>query len=343
MAAGLVHGIIGCGRVAPNHVDGLRSLGQGELRWAVDRDPQVVKAFAAEHDIPHATTSVAEMLADPQVSSVSVTVDHAQHAALAEQALLAGKHVLVEKPMTLTRQDAQRLVDLAAERGLVLSVVSQHRFDPLVGAVRQWLSDGLLGNLLYAQISLEAGRTAEYYSESYWRGTRAGEGGSALINQGYHCLDVTRLLCGELTVRAAVTARAKLGDLIETEDTLSALLTAGPVPVTLNVTVGSAVTWRSRLEFVGTAGSVCFDLDHPGTMHRATGNPELDRRAATEVPAESVEPAPGFNYYGISHRRQIANFAGAVLGTEELATPSADAVAMVALLEDIYQAAGERQ
>src|SRR6266536_1276854 len=152
-SSNLVHAIIGCGRVAPNHVEGFRSLGNGELRWACDRDSDTAKSFAAANDIPNATSSVADVLADREVLSVSVAVDHAQHAPLVDEALRAGKHVLVEKPMALSRREAERLVELAADKGLVLSVVSQHRYDPLVGTVRRWLDDELLGRLLYAQIS----------------------------------------------------------------------------------------------------------------------------------------------------------------------------------------------
>ncbi|MFL6145126.1 MAG: Gfo/Idh/MocA family protein [Labedaea sp.] len=333
------HAIIGCGRVAPNHVDGFRAAGW-ELRWACDRDPDVAATFAGRHAIPRVTASIVDVLADPEVTSVSIAVDHAQHAALADQALRAGKHVLVEKPLALTARDGERLVELAGQRGLILSVVSQHRYDPVVVAVRERLREGLLGRLLYVRSSLEARRENSYYESSYWRGTWAGEGGSALVNQGYHGLDVTRFLCGELQVLAAVAGRAALGEVIETEDTLSALLVAGGTPVTLNVTVGSTTTWRTRLELVGTAGTITFDLDHPGTIHRATGNPELERWAALEQARQVREEPPGVDYYGVSHRRQIADFVAAV---RDGTTPAADAnvaLGMVALLESLYRRIG---
>ncbi|MBF6063306.1 Gfo/Idh/MocA family oxidoreductase [Nocardia terpenica] len=334
------HAIIGCGRVAPNHVDGFRALDDYRLSWACDRDPVQAKQFAADHGIARASVSVDEVLADPALASVSITVDHAQHADLVERALLADKHVLVEKPLSLTIRDAERLAALATARGKVLSVVSQHRYDPVVLAVREWLTDGLLGRLLYAQASLETSRAPEYYTESYWRGTQAGEGGSALINQGYHCLDVTRFLCGEMTVRAAVAHAKALAGTIETEDTLSALLVAGDTPVTLNVTVGSTTEWRTRIELVGDRGTVTFDIDHPGAVHRASGNPELERRADA-VRARVIDAAPpGIGYYGISHRHQIADFAAAVRTGSPVAASAEAGVGMVGLLSELYAAAG---
>jgi UDP-N-acetyl-2-amino-2-deoxyglucuronate dehydrogenase len=335
------HAIIGCGRVAPNHLDGFSALGDYDVVWACDRDAVRAKEFAAEHHIARASASVDDVLGDTGVTSVSITVDHAQHADLVECALLAGKHVLVEKPLSLSAEEAKRLVSLAADRGRVLSVVSQHRYDPVVADVQGWLTDGLLGRLLYVQTSLEAHRGSEYYSESYWRGTRHGEGGSALINQGYHCLDVTRLLCGDLTVRAAVANTKTLADTIETEDTLSALLVAaGEIPVTYHVTVGSTTRWRTRIELVGDRGTVNFDIDHPGTVHRASGNSELERRAEAVRGRVAEAMPPGIDYYGISHRRQIADFAAAVRDGAEMAASGEAGLGMVRLLGDMYAAAG---
>jgi UDP-N-acetyl-2-amino-2-deoxyglucuronate dehydrogenase len=332
------HAIIGCGRVAPNHVDGFRALDGYEIAYACDRQLDRAQSFASEHRIPSASAHVGDVLGDSRLTSVSVVVDHAQHADLVERALMAGKHVLVEKPLALSVSDADRLIALSAARGRVLSVVSQHRFDPVVLAVRDWLAEGLLGQLLYVQVSLEAGREPAYYTESYWRGTWSGEGGSALINQGYHCLDVTQFLCGPLAVRAAVASTKVLKAVIATEETLSALMTAGDVPVTLNVTVGSSTIWRTRLEFVGELGAVCFDIDHPGKVHRASGRPELLLRAeGLQQPAAQAPPA-GTSYYGISHRQQIADFASAVREGTPLASPPASAAQMVRLLTDLYAA-----
>lgn len=335
MSAG--HAVIGCGRVAPNHADGVRAA-NGTLLWACDNDPLAAKSFAADHDIPRWSADAAEVLAEPQVTTVSIAVDHAQHARLAEAALRAGKHVLVEKPLALSVAQATDLAELADRTGLVLSVVSQHRYDPLVVAVRRWQDDGLFGELVSARVALEANREPAYYADSYWRGTLAGEGGSALINQGYHCLDVTRMLVGDLRVRAAVTSSAVLGTVIETEDTLSALLLAGSAPVSFDVTVAAATLWRTRIDLVGTAGAVTFDLDHPGTLHRATGR-ALEKAAAALPGTDTAQPVAGKSYYGMSHRRQIADFLAAAEGGSPMRTGPQDGVAMVSLLRALYASA----
>ncbi|MFK0221283.1 Gfo/Idh/MocA family protein [Streptomyces vinaceus] len=336
----LVHAVVGCGRVAPNHVDGFTALPDAELRWACDRDLSRARALAREYGLPRVTSDVREVLADPEVDSVSVAVDHAGHHELVAAALTAGKHVLVEKPLAITVEEGAALTSLAERAGRVLSVVSQHRYDPVVTAVRDWIADGLLGRLVSGTVSLQCGRDDAYYAESYWRGTFAGEGGSALVNQGYHALDVTRWLTGGLTVVGAAAGHTAPRGGMETEDTLAAVL-RGPqgALVTYQVTVASSITWRTRIELVGTGGSVLFDLDHPGTLHLAEGGDAL-RAAASAVRGQVSPPPAGIGYYGISHRRQIADFAAAVRDPRH--TMAADGTAgleTLRLLREMYRAA----
>ncbi|MFF4559632.1 Gfo/Idh/MocA family protein [Streptomyces sp. NPDC001435] len=335
----LVHAVVGCGRVAPNHVDGFSVLPDAELRWACDRDLARAESLARRYGLPRATADLRDVLADPEVDSASIAVDHAQHFELAAAALEAGKHVLVEKPLALTVEEGTALTALAQRTGRVLSVVSQHRYDPVVTAVRDWIAGGLLGQLVSGTVSLQCGRDDAYYADSYWRGTFAGEGGSALVNQGYHALDVTRWLVGGLTVAGAAAGHTAPRGGMETEDTLAALL-RGPrgALVTYHVTVASSITWRTRVELVGTEGSVLFDLDHPGTLHLAEGGEAL-RAAAREIGAQ-VEPAPaGIGYYGISHRRQIADFAGAVRDGRRMTADGEAGLDTLRLLREMYGAA----
>jgi predicted dehydrogenase len=337
----LVHAIIGCGRVAPNHVDGFGQLPNVRVSWACDRDGARAAAFAAEHGIPDATDSVAEVLADRAVQSVSIAVDHAQHAELVGAALNAGKHVLVEKPLALDYREGHDLVAHAEQAGLVLSVVSQHRYDPLVVAIGSWVRDGLLGDVVSASVNLQCGRTASYYGDSYWRGTWAGEGGSALVNQGYHALDVVRWLCDDLEVLGSAIGRTAPRGQMETEDTLAALLRSPRgVLVTYSVTVASAITWRTRISLVGTGGSVLFDLDHPGTIHHVAGGPDLLHAVDLERTRSECEEPTGIDYYGVSHRRQIADFCATVAGGKSMVADGRAGLDTLQLIGDLYRMAG---
>lgn len=341
----LVHAIVGCGRIAPNHAHGFRARPGVELRWACDPDRPAADRLAAGFDIPRTATDLDQVLADPEVTSVSIAVDHGRHAELAARALAAGRHVLLEKPFATRAGDARALTATAERAGLVLSVVSQHRYDPVVSAVTEWVAEGLLGRLTQAFAVQQCRRTREYYAD--WHGTRSGEGGSALINQGYHALDVLRALCGgTLEVVGATGGALVLGDAIENEDTLAAVL-RGPdgLAATYSVTVTSTLEWWTRLGLTGTAGSVVFDLDHPGTLHLCAGGPELLARAAalradTDNDAADAGQAPGIGYYGASHRRQIAEFCAAVRSGAPVLADAAEGLATLDLIEAMYRRAG---
>ncbi|MEV0694509.1 Gfo/Idh/MocA family oxidoreductase [Streptomyces sp. NPDC050388] len=334
------HGLLGCGRVADNHADAVRALGHGwELAVACDIRPERAADLAERHGVAEVESSAQALLHRPDLTSVSVLTEHAAHPRWVESALLAGKHVLVEKPLAFTADRARELVKLAADSGLVLATVSQHQYDPVVALVRGWLKEGMLGDLVLVRGSLEASRPAEYYTSSYWHGTWAVEGGSALINQGYHCLDVVRGLVGPLSVDSARAVTPSAGAPQETEVTVAALLNADGLPVVFTTTTGSSTRWRTRIELVGSRGTVEFDIDHPARLHRISGDPALRAAAEAADLEDASSPAPGIDYYGISHRRQIADFAKAVESGRPPTVPPEDGVEMAALLDAVYRAA----
>lgn len=338
----VVHALIGCGRVAPNHVDGFQCCPMSDLVWACDRDPQVLEAFARDYAIPKMTLDYRDVLADPHVHSVSIMVDHAQHAQLVREALCANKHVLVEKPLALDLEEARALCALAQTRERILAVVSQHRYDPLIKLVKQLLQRGDLGQLIAIWTTFQCRREAEYYTESYWRGTWAGEGGSVLINQAYHCVDVMTWLGGDVAEVQGMRATLKLGKVIETEDTLCGMVRfANGALGSLAMTSASDVFWQTRINVVGTAGSLCFDIDHPDTLHFYQVAPPV-KQVIEAFLAESGghhAPPPGKDYYGISHRYQIDEFVRAVAGGPSVTVDGFASLPTLRTILELYQTA----
>lgn len=139
--------VIGTGFVGPFHVDAIRRAGYGEVVALVGSNPERTEARATAFGVPYATTRPEEVFADADVDVVHVCTPNDSHVDLAERALLAGKHVVVEKPLALTSSDARRLRELARERGLHGAVAFTYRGYPMVNEARRMVADGKLGSL----------------------------------------------------------------------------------------------------------------------------------------------------------------------------------------------------
>ena len=166
--------------------------------------------------------SAEEMIRSGEVDAVVIATPHWQHADLAVTALKAGLHVLCEKPLSVTVEQSDRVLQAAAESRGMFVVVHQKRFEPAYLFVKQMLDSGELGALYRCSMIESAWRSESYYRSSPWRGTWRGEGGGVLLNQAPHILDRYAWLCG---MPETVNARCDTTlHNIEVEDTASAIL-----------------------------------------------------------------------------------------------------------------------
>lgn len=162
------------------------------------------------------------MLSEVKPGVVAITTPHPSHASLAEAALRAGAHVLVEKPLAVTVSEAERLERAAATAGLTLAVSFQQRFSPMTERLRAWLRSDELGEVQRIAVHEPWLRTAAYFAAAPWRATWRGEGGGVLMNQAPHALDLITDLFGLPSKVVGVTRTARHAT--ECEDTAHALL-----------------------------------------------------------------------------------------------------------------------
>jgi predicted dehydrogenase len=141
--------VIGCGYWGPNVVRNLNSLPGAETRVVCDLDRARLEPLRRRYPAVRATTDYREAIADPGVEAVAVCTPVASHFEIAAAALAAGKHVLVEKPLTDSVRSAERLVELAARRGLVLQVDHTFVYNGAVQKIRSIIDSGEIGELLY--------------------------------------------------------------------------------------------------------------------------------------------------------------------------------------------------
>ncbi|MDX2111938.1 MAG: Gfo/Idh/MocA family oxidoreductase [Verrucomicrobiota bacterium] len=314
MSKSLQIAIIGCGVIGPVHAESfLRNPGVS-LRWACDVQADRAARLAEKYNVARQTTSIDEVLADPEVDAVAICTDHYTHAALVASALDAGKHVLCEKPLGISKADLQVIGDAVARNpGVYFGGVLQHRFDPLYRCMKTWVAAGYLGKPVTAALQVQCFRSPDYYKMDKWRGTWAQEGGSVLINQAIHFVDSIQWIMGGAS---AVCSRCEnLGHqgLIETEDTAAVALHFKNGAIgTLSVTSASMLDWEPTLSVYGTDG---FIETRNGQLARLQCRDKaLEARLITELAAqqEAEKTTVGKDYYGPSHPTQIADFVHAI-------------------------------
>lgn len=209
--------IVGCGRIAKRHAE---LLGTGQIKGAslaavCDIVPERAKAFAERFSVP-GFTSIEELLAQPDIDVITVLTPSGMHADLAVQAARAGRHIVVEKPMALTLEDADRMIAAADAAGVRLFVVKQNRFNVPVVKARQALDAGRLGQLVLGTVRVRWCRDQKYYAQDAWRGTWAQDGG-VIANQASHHVDMLGWFMGPVESVHARGATALVD--IQTEDT----------------------------------------------------------------------------------------------------------------------------
>lgn len=185
-------GVAGLGRAFVLMLPTFRNDPRVKLVAAAAPREESRAAFEAEFG-GHSYASIEEMAADPEVEAVYIATPHQMHADHVAAVAAAGKHILVDKPLAVTMEDADRMVDAARKAGVHLIVGPSHSFDPPVARARALIENGELGAVRMVQ--------AFNYTDFLYRPRRpeelrTEEGGGVLFSQGVHQIDIVRLLCG---------------------------------------------------------------------------------------------------------------------------------------------------
>lgn len=317
--------------IAHIHGEAIGKMPGAQIRGVYDPVLQSAQAFAAMHQC-RVYLTLEDMLADGELDVINICTPSAAHAGLAIAAAHAGKHVVVEKPLAVSAEDAQAVVRAQEETGVKICVVSQLRFAPGVQALRCAVRKGQLGRMIMGSLSMRYYRSAEYYQNGGWRGKWSADGGGALMNQGIHGLDLLCYICGPVvSVRAFY--KTLLHD-IEVEDTLCAVLefengALGTVEASTAVNPGSP----RRIEIGGTRGSAVLTEDAVTEWKADAPLPDAGKRwqmNAANDPAALDETG---------HLLQFENLLAAIGGREELLVDARAGCKTVELVLGIYESA----
>ena len=169
-------GIIGCGMISKWHAEAIASVDGAYLVGVADLDFRRTLEFSEKYSCT-AFSEVDALIECGSIDVVCICVPSGLHAEYAVRASNAGKHFVVEKPLAITREQLRAVAEACEKNGVKGCVISQLRFSQSVQRAKKAIDDGLLGKILFADLTMKYHRTTEYYSSSKWRGTVAMDGG----------------------------------------------------------------------------------------------------------------------------------------------------------------------
>jgi predicted dehydrogenase len=269
---------------------------------------------------------------------------HGEHAIMA---MRSGRHVIVEKPMEISRAAIDEMLRVQQQTGVKMAVISQHRFDAATQQVHQLLQKGAFGRLVLGTAQIPWWRSQKYYDSGAWRGTRALDGGGVLMNQSIHSIDLLQWLLGRVTRVVAYTDT--LVHRMETEDVAVAVLRfASGALGAITATTGAYPGVGTRIEVFGDKGSAVIENDSLGFLHLARDDQEVGDYgvSAQERIRTKLEGAPASGTAAdpkalavATHAAQIADMIRAI---REDGTPLVDGDAArhpVEIILAIYESA----
>jgi predicted dehydrogenase len=324
-------GIIGMGNIGQHHASYLRAgqVPRAELVAVSDAAPEKLEPFrplAVFHDGE-------DMIRSGLVDAVVIATPHYQHTSLGIAALRQGLHVMVEKPISAHKADAERLIAAHREHPrLVFAGMFQLRSEPRYLKMRQLIQGGDLGEIVRLNwIITDWFRTEAYYASGGWRATWKGEGGGVLLNQCLHNLDVLGWLFGQ---PAQVRGFCQLGRFhdIEVEDNVTACLEYANGATGVFITSTGEAPGTNRLEIAGTKGRLVLENNQLVFKRNEVDMREFSRTAQLGFakPEARVEEIP-FDNAPAQHAALMRNFVEAIFDGTPLIAPGAEGIHSVEL------------
>ncbi|MBR3212646.1 MAG: Gfo/Idh/MocA family oxidoreductase [Firmicutes bacterium] len=215
------YALIGCGRIAVNHMKAAVN-NKLEICAVCDVIPEKMEALLEKYELAgdesiKRYTDYKELIEKEAPELVSIATESGNHAEIALYCIDKGVNCIIEKPMAMSIEDANKIIDLAEERGVKVSACHQNRFNVAIQELRKAIESGRFGRLSHGSIHVRWNRDHGYYDQAPWRGTWAQDGG-ALMNQCIHGIDLLRWMMGDEIEEIYGATRQQFHDYLEAED-----------------------------------------------------------------------------------------------------------------------------
>lgn len=325
--------LVGCGRIAKRHSEllGHNQVANARLVAVCDVIEQKAKLIGAQFGVP-AFVDMHEMLARVETDVITVLTESGHHARDVIALAAYGKHIVVEKPMALTLDDADAMIHACDAAGVKLFVVKQNRFNLPVVKLREAIEQKRFGKLVLGTIRVRWCRDQSYYDQDAWRGTWALDGG-VLTNQASHHIDLLEWMMGDVESAYAKSARALVD--IEAEDTAVAVLRFrnGALGVIEATTATRPRDLEGSISILGEGGVVeigGFAVNEMKVWNFAQplpGDEEVRGKFSTNPP----------NVYGFGHQAYYAHVVDCILNNKRHLVDGLTGRRSLELINAIYE------
>ncbi len=302
------YALIGCGRVAPNHIKAAK-LNNLQICAICDLDYEKAQTFSIDNGIEDVKiyTDYKEMLLIEKPDFAAIATDSGSHAEISLFCSENKMNFLVEKPMAMSMEDAQQVIDSVEKNGVIAGVCHQNRFNIAVQELREAIEKCRFGKLFGGSINIRWSRDENYYKNDAWRGKYATDGGT-LMNQCIHGIDLLRWMMGEEIESVSGFTRNLLHPYIEAEDIgVGVVAFKNGAVATIEGTVNAAENFEQTLTIMGENGTVRL-----GGMNASVVDVWYFKDSVNEDENKTdiSESAP--NVYGNGHTSLYLDFKNAV-------------------------------
>jgi UDP-N-acetyl-2-amino-2-deoxyglucuronate dehydrogenase len=251
-------GIVGAGTISDIHAMAIHSIENASLMGVYSINKNKSDAFAQKHHCI-AYDTLEEMIHVPEIDIVCICTPSGIHLDPAIKSIEAGKHCLIEKPLEVTLEKCDRIIEAAYKAGVKISVIFPSRFYGVSQQLKRAINEKRFGDLVLGDAYVKWNRSAEYYKSSAWRGTWNFDGGGALMNQGIHSVDLLQWYMGPVESVQSLTSNIRHKG-IEVEDTVVSTLkfTNGALGTLVCSTAVFPGTLK-RIEIMGTKGTAILE------------------------------------------------------------------------------------
>ena len=366
-------GIIGCGAIFMVHAYPLHMLENVEIKAVCDIKPQA-REMAARLFNCDAYENYQELLKRDDIDVVHILTPHYLHARMVIEAANAGKQVLSEKPMAISMEEARAEIEAQKRNNVTIGVISQNRYNSASVAIKEALDSGSLGKVLGQRILLSWFKPDSYYANSDWHGTWDKEGGSLMIDQAIHVMDLARWFVNDEIESIQASFDNRNHPSIETEDTAEGLIKYksgvqtvffatnnfsynSPVVVETHCEKGTALMEFDRAQITYNDGKEINIINNPNDTLDEKAYEAFFNQTSSQVAMKTLSEWGVFGggapipvtwktprpYWGVTHIKQIRNFYASLEAGVQPDITVAEAFKTHEMIMAIYESGRTRQ